>query len=42
MSVILEALKKAQDERRKANSRPTDTDEFPPSRKMGRLYLLFG
>ncbi|HAR96367.1 MAG TPA: hypothetical protein DCR97_10465 [Deltaproteobacteria bacterium] len=42
MSVILEALKKAQDERRKANSRPTDADEFPPSRKMGRLYLLFG
>jgi len=42
MSVILEALKKAQDERRKSNSRPTDADEFPPSRKMGRLYLLFG
>jgi Flp pilus assembly protein TadD len=42
MSVILDALKKAQDERRRANSRPTDGDELLPPKKMRRLYYLFG
>lgn len=42
MSVILDALKKAQDERRRAGSRPNEGDEFPRARRMGRLYILFG
>jgi Tfp pilus assembly protein PilF len=42
MSVILDALKKAQEERRRANSRPTDGDEFPAPSKIDRLYVLFG
>lgn len=42
MSVILDALKKAQDERRRTDSRPADGDGFPPRKRIGHLYYLFG
>lgn len=42
MSVILDALRKAQEERKRANSRPTDSDGPPPRKKMSLLYYLMG
>lgn len=42
MSVILDALRKAQDERRMANSRHTDGTEVPPRKRIRDLYYLLG
>lgn len=42
MSVILEALRKAQEERRRANSGLTDDVELSPPKRLRRLYYLAG
>jgi Tfp pilus assembly protein PilF len=42
MSVILDALRKAQEERKLANSRPTDGDETSPRTAMRPLYYVVG